>query len=67
VFGTITSRRDRKGRYCNVDWDHHSSDRAAGGFSGIGGDPFYGTRYYGGGGLGLAIVILLIVLLLGKL
>jgi hypothetical protein len=33
-----------------------------GGFSGIGGGPFYGT-----GGLGLVIVILLILLLLGKL
>ena len=33
-----------------------------GGFSGIGGGPFYGTGYYGGGGLGLVIVILLILL-----
>ena len=24
-----------------------------GGFSGFGGGPFYGTAYYGGGGLGL--------------
>ena len=24
-----------------------------GGFSGFGGGPFYGTGYYGGGGLGL--------------
>lgn len=38
-----------------------------GGFSGIGGGPFYGTGYYGGGGLGLVIVILLILLLMGKL
>ena len=38
-----------------------------GGFSGIGGAPFYGTGYYGGGGLGLVIVILLILVLLGKL
>jgi hypothetical protein len=38
-----------------------------GGFSGIGGGPFYGTGYYGGGGLGLIIVILLILVLLGKL
>ena len=38
-----------------------------GGFSGIGGGPFYGTGYYGGGGLGLVIVILLILILLGKL
>ena len=29
-----------------------------GGFSGLGGAPFYGTGYYGGGGLGLVIVIL---------
>ena len=36
-----------------------------GGFSGVGGGPFYGTGYYGGGGLGLVIVILLILLLLG--
>src|SRR6266851_9265038 len=27
-----------------------------GGFSGVGGGPFYGTGYYGGGGLGLIIV-----------
>jgi hypothetical protein len=32
-----------------------------GGFSGIGGGPFYGTGYYGGG-LGLVVVILLILL-----
>ena len=38
-----------------------------GGFSGIGGGPFYGTGYYGGGGLGLIIVILLVLLLLGRL
>ena len=37
-----------------------------GGFSGIGGGPFYGTGYYGGGGLGLVIVILLILLLMGS-
>ena len=36
-----------------------------GGFSGLGGGPFYGTGYYGGGGLGLVIVILLILVLLG--
>ena len=34
-----------------------------GGFSGLGGGPFYGTGYYGGGGLGLVIVILLILIL----
>jgi hypothetical protein len=38
-----------------------------GGFSGIGGGPFYGTGYYGGGGLGLVVVVLLILVLLGKL
>jgi hypothetical protein len=38
-----------------------------GGFSGIGGGPFYGTGYYGGGGLGIVIVILLILILLGRL
>jgi hypothetical protein len=38
-----------------------------GGFSGIGGGPFYGTGYYGGGGLGLLVLVLLVLLLLGKL
>jgi hypothetical protein len=38
-----------------------------GGFSGIGGGPFYGTGYYGGSGLGLVVLILLVLLLLGKL
>ena len=38
-----------------------------GGFSGLGGGPFYGTGYYGGGILGLVLVIVLILLLLGKL
>ena len=38
-----------------------------GGFSGIGGGPFYGTGYYGGGGLGLVVVILLILVLLGRI
>jgi len=38
-----------------------------GGFSGIGGGPFYGTGYYGGGGLGLVIVILLILILMGRI
>jgi len=38
-----------------------------GGFSGLGGGPFYGTGHYGGGGLGLLIVVLLILVLLGKL
>jgi hypothetical protein len=38
-----------------------------GGFSGIGGGPFYGTGYYGGGGLGLVLVIVLILVLMGRL
>jgi hypothetical protein len=38
-----------------------------GGFSGVGGGPFYGTGYYGGGGLGLVIVVLLILVLTGRL
>lgn len=38
-----------------------------GGFSGLGGGPFYGTGYYGGGGLGLILVIVLILVLLGKI
>src|ERR1700730_10799817 len=38
-----------------------------GGFSGIGGGPFYGIGYYGGGGVGVGIVILLILVLLGRL
>jgi hypothetical protein len=38
-----------------------------GGFSGIGGGPFYGTGYYGGGGLGLLLIIVLILVVLGRL
>jgi hypothetical protein len=38
-----------------------------GGIGGIGGSPFYGTGYYGGGGLGLVIVILLILVLMGRI
>jgi Protein of unknown function (DUF3309) len=38
-----------------------------GGFTGVGGGPFYGTGYYGGGGLGLVLIIVLILVLLGKL
>ncbi len=37
-----------------------------GGLGGIGGSPFYGTGYYGGGGLGLVIVILFILVLYGQ-
>jgi hypothetical protein len=38
-----------------------------GGFSGIGGAPFYGTGYYGGGGLGLVLIVVLILVVLGKI
>jgi hypothetical protein len=38
-----------------------------GGFSGLGGGPFYGTGYYGGGGLGLVLLILIILVLLGRI
>ncbi len=38
-----------------------------GGFSGVGGGPFYGTGYYGGGGLGLALIVVLILLLMGRI
>jgi hypothetical protein len=37
-----------------------------GGFSGVGGGPFYGTGYYGGGGIGLILVIVLVLVLLGR-
>jgi hypothetical protein len=38
-----------------------------GGFGNWGGGPFYGTGYYGGGGLGLVLVIVLILVLLGRI
>jgi hypothetical protein len=38
-----------------------------GGFSGLGGGPFYGTGYYGGGGLGLVLIVVLILIVLGKI
>ena len=38
-----------------------------GGFSGLGGGPFYGTGYYGGGELGLILIVVLILVLLGRL
>jgi Protein of unknown function (DUF3309) len=37
-----------------------------GGFSGVGGGPFYGTGYYGGGGLGLVLVVVLVLVLMGR-
>jgi hypothetical protein len=38
-----------------------------GGFSGIGGGPFYGTGYYGGSGLGVVLLVVLILVVLGKI
>ncbi|MFA6155363.1 DUF3309 family protein [Mesorhizobium sp.] len=38
-----------------------------GGFSGIGGGPFYGTGYYGGGGLGLVLLIIIVLVVLGRI
>ena len=38
-----------------------------GGFSGVGGRPFYGTGYYGGGGLGLALIVVIILLSMGRI
>lgn len=38
-----------------------------GGFSGLGGGPFYGTGYYGGSGLGLVLVIVIILVVLGRI
>jgi len=38
-----------------------------GGVHGWGGSPFYGTGYYGAGGLGLALLIMLVLVLLGHL
>ena len=38
-----------------------------GGFSGIGGGNFYGTGYYGGGGLGLVLIVVLVLVLLGRI
>ena len=38
-----------------------------GGFSGLGGGPFYGTGYWGGGGLGIVILVLVILLITGRL
>jgi hypothetical protein len=38
-----------------------------GGFSGLGGGPFYGTGYYGGGGLGLVLLIVLVLVVLGRI
>jgi len=38
-----------------------------GGFSGLGGGQFYGTGYWGGGGLGLVILIIVVLLVTGRL
>lgn len=37
-----------------------------GGFGPWGNGPFYGTGYYGGGGLGLIIVVILVLVLMGR-
>ncbi|ESZ21050.1 MULTISPECIES: DUF3309 family protein [unclassified Mesorhizobium] len=38
-----------------------------GGLSGLGGGPFYGTGYYGGGGLGLVLLIAIVLVVLGRI
>jgi hypothetical protein len=38
-----------------------------GGFSGLGGGPFYGMGYYGGGGIGLVLVIVLVLVVIGRI
>lgn len=38
-----------------------------GGFSGLGGGPFYGTGYYGGGGLGLVLIVVLVLVVSGRI
>lgn len=38
-----------------------------GGFSGLGGGPFYGYGYGGGIGLGTVVVVVLILVLIGRL
>ena len=38
-----------------------------GGFSGLGGGRFYGTGYYGGGGLGLVLIVVLVLVVSGRL
>lgn len=38
-----------------------------GGFSGIGGGPFYGHGAYLGGGLGLVLIIVIILVVLGRI
>jgi len=38
-----------------------------GGFSGIGGGHFYGTGYFGGGGLGLVLIVVLILVVLDRI
>lgn len=52
---------------CHLEQSFSSIILLLGGFSGIGGGPFYGTGYYGGGGLGTILIIVLILVLLGKL
>ncbi len=50
----MQARGLRRARQCQLEPSFLSfwSIALLGGFSGIGGGPFYGTGYYGGGGLG---------------
>jgi len=45
----------------------HFGDRVARRFQRIGGGRFYGTGYYGGGGIGLILIIVLILVVLGRI
>lgn len=38
-----------------------------GGFRDWGRGPFYGTGYYGGGGLGLVLLVVVLLLVLGRI
>jgi hypothetical protein len=39
-----------------------------GGFSGLGGGPFYGMGYgFGGGGLGLVLLVVILLVVFGRL
>jgi hypothetical protein len=38
-----------------------------GGFSGLGGGPFYGTGYYGGAGLGLVLIIVVLLVVFRRI
>ena len=38
-----------------------------GGFSGLGGGPFYGTGYYGGVGISLLLIIVVLLVATGRI